>query len=362
MFFRPCSAVARTALATGACLLLAACSQPDTSPPPARPVRAVQVSANNDAARPLFAARIEARHETALAFEVGGRVTERLVDVGDTVAAGAVLARLDDTDLRLRERDLRARLAASKAERADAATALRRAAELRPKGFVSQADVDRASYRDQAAAAQVQALAAQLALAGRELAYAALTAPAAGIITARMVEAGQVVGAGQPAFSLAQTGPVEAVFDLPEPQRAALPATVTVTLWTQPDRPLTAKVREIAPQAAGDSRTYRVRATLPDTIGDSVPLGSSATASFDTPVALLAVPMGALLKGDDGKVAVWVVDAARTARLKTVTPGPLQGNQATIAAGLAPGEWVITAGVHDLRDGQPVSLPANPTD
>jgi multidrug efflux pump subunit AcrA (membrane-fusion protein) len=121
-------------------------------------------------------------------------------------------------------------------------------------------------------------------------------------------------------------------------------------------------VREIAPQAAGDSRTYRVRATLPDTIGDSVPLGSSATASFDTPVALLAVPMGALLKGDDGKVAVWVVDAARTARLKTVTPGPLQGNQATIAAGLAPGEWVITAGVHDLRDGQPVSLPANPTD
>ena len=347
----------RGALAAAACLLLAACSQPDTSPPPPRPVRAVQVSAGSEAARPLFAARIEARHETALAFEVGGRVAERLVDVGDTVAAGAVLARLDDTDLRLRERDLRARLAASRAERADAATALRRAAELRPKGFVSQADVDRASYRDQAAAAQVQALAAQLALASRELAYAALAAPTAGVITTRMIEAGQVVGAGQPAFSLAQTGPIEAVFDLPEPQRAALPPTVQVALWTQPDPPLTAKVREIAPQAAGDSRTYRVRATLDGPAGNSVALGSSATVSFDTPVALLAVPMGALLKGDDGRVAVWVVDADRTARLKTVTPGPLQGNQATITGGLAPGDWVITAGVHDLRDGQPVSLP-----
>jgi multidrug efflux system membrane fusion protein len=353
---KSCLTAAGTGLAAITCLVLAACSRPQIEAVPPRPVRAVQVPAGGQTSSQRFAARIEPRHDAALAFEVGGRISTRLVDVGDTVAAGAVLARLDDSDLRLRERDLAARLAASEAERADAATALRRASDLRPKGFVSQAELDRAGYRDQASAAQAQALSAQLALARRELAYAALKAPAAGVITARMVESGQVVSAGQPAFTLAQANAIEAVFDLPESQRAALPDTVQVVLWTQPDRPLTARVREVAPQAADASRTYRVRATLP--ASDTPPaLGGSASITFDTPAPLLAVPASAVLKRDDGSAAVWVVDAKRAARLKPITLGPLQGDQASIAAGLAPGEWVITAGVHDLHDGQAVTLP-----
>ena len=356
MLLRTCFPAARRTVSVAAILLLAACSRPQTESAPPRPVRAVQVPAGGQVTGQRYAARIEPRHDAALAFEVGGRLSARLVDVGDTVAAGAVLARLDDSDLRLRERDLAARLAASEAERADAATALRRATDLRPKGFVSQAELDRARYRSEASAAQAQALSAQLALARRELAYAALTAPAAGVITARRVEAGQVVSAGQPAFTLAQAGAIEAVFDVPESQRAALPDSVQVALWTQPDRPLTAQVREVAPQAADASRTYRVRATLP--VLDTPPaLGSSASVSFDTPAPLLAIPTSAVLKRDDGSAAVWVMDAERAARLKPITLGPLQGDQASIASGLAPGEWVITAGVHDLRDGQPVTLP-----
>lgn len=343
-------------LAGTACLVLAACSSPQTESVPPRPVRAVQVPAGGQITSQRFAARIEARHDTALAFEVGGRISARLVDVGDTVATGAVLARLDENDLRLRERDLASRLAASEAERADAATALRRATDLRPKGFVSEAELDRARFRDQATSAQAQALSAQLALARRELGYATLIAPAAGVITARTVEAGQVVSAGQPAFTLAQTGQIEAVFDLPESQRAALPDTVQVTLWTQPQPPLTARVREVAPQAADASRTVRVRATLPVT--DNPPaLGSSASVTFDTTAPLLAIPASAVVKRDDGSAAVWVIDADHAARLKPITLGPLQGDQTSIAAGLAPGEWVITAGVHDLRDGQPITLP-----
>ena len=357
MHFRSYSSAARLVVPAAACALLAACAQQDASPPPPRPVRAVQVPADGAAAVVHLAARIEARHETTLAFEVGGRVSERLADVGDTIAAGAVLARIDDNDLRLRERDLRARLAASEAERADAATALRRATELRPKGFVSQAELDRATYRDQAATAQTQALSAQLALARRELAYASLTAPAAGVVTARAVEAGQVVSAGQPAFSLAQAGPIEAVFDLPEAQRAALPDAVQVTPWGQADAPLTATVREVAPQAADASRTYRVRAALPASGRSPLGLGSSATVTFSSGPGLLSIPATAVVKRDDGATAVWVIDAKQAARLKPITLGPLQGDRVSIAAGLAVGEWVITAGVHDLRNGQAVRLP-----
>jgi multidrug efflux system membrane fusion protein len=341
-----------------AALPLAGCSRQQAELPPPRPVRAVQVpTAGELAAQQRYAARIEARHETVLAFQVGGRVSARQAEVGDTVAAGAVLARMDSTDLRLRERELSARLSASRAERADARAALRRANELRPKGFVSQADFDRATYRDQAAAAQVEALTAQLQLARRDLAYAALTTPTAGVITARMIEAGQVVSAGQPAFSLAQTSQIDVVFDLPEARRAELPETVQVTLWTQPDRPITARVREVAPQAAEGSRTYRVRATLAIGAGPLPGLGHSASVSFAGPVALLAIPASAVLKQDDGHPAVWVIDPKQTARLRPVTLGPVQGDQATVAAGLNTGDWVITAGVHDLRDGQPVSLP-----
>ncbi len=347
----------------GTCVLaailpFAGCSRQQAELSPPRTVRAVQVPAADEfGAQQRYAARIEARHETVLAFQVGGRVSARQAEVGDTVAAGAVLARIDSTDLRLRVRELSARLSASRAERADAGAALRRANELRPKGFVSQADFDRATYRNQAAAAQVEALTAQLQLARRDLAYAALTAPTAGVITARMIEAGQVVGAGQPAFSLAQAGQIEAVFDLPEHQRAGLPDTVQVTLWTQPDHPLTAKVREIAPQAADGSRTYRVRATLPVTDGPPPGLGSSATVAFAGPVALPAIPSAAVLKRDDGQPAVWVVDDNGAVRLRPITLGPVQGDLVCIADGLGAGDWVVTAGVHDLRDGQAVSLP-----
>ncbi|WP_448509020.1 efflux RND transporter periplasmic adaptor subunit [Immundisolibacter sp.] len=324
---------------------------------PPRPVRAAQVPVPTAAdGQQRYAARIEARHESVLAFEVGGRIKTRLVDVGDTVATGAVLARLDDSDLRLRERDLAARLAASRAERADAAAALRRASDLRPKGFVSQADLDRATYRDQATAAQVEALTAQLALARRELTYATLTAPFAGVITARSVEAGQVVRTGQAAFTLARPDELEVVFDLPEQRRADLPPTVEVTLWTQPDRPITASVREVAPQAADGSRTYRVRATLAATAGVTPGLGMSATVGLVGTAPLLAVPTSAVLTRDDGQPAVWVIAADNTVHLRPVTLGAVQADQATIAAGLAAGEWVVTAGVHDLHDGQAVSL------
>ncbi len=342
-----------------ACLLLAACAPQESPPSPPRPVRAVQVPATAELlARHDYAARIEARHEATLAFEVAGRVTGRAAEVGDRIAAGTVLAQLDATDFRLRERAFSARLTAAKAEHSDAATSLRRLGGLRIKGFVTQAEYDRAAYRDQASAAQVQELTAQLGLTRRELAHTTLRAPTAGVVTGQMLEVGQVVGAGQAAFRLARTDELEAVFDLPEQRLKALPKTVTVTVWSQPDQPIEAQVREVAPQAAADSRTYRVRATLPMANGATPALGMSAEVSFLAGPPVMAVPTSAILKRDDGQPAVWVIQpTTNTVSLRPVTLGPVHGDESTIAGGLKTGDWVVTAGVHDLRDGQPVSLP-----
>ena len=91
--------------------------------------------------------------------------------------------------------------------------------------------------------------------------------------------------------------------------------------------------------------------------GNSRAAGSSASVAFAGPVALPTVPSAAVLKGDDGQPAVWVVDTSRAVRLRPVTLGPVQGDGVSITGGLDAGDWVVTAGVHDLRDGQPVSLP-----
>lgn len=346
-----------------AAVLLAACSPAPDTTPPARPVRTVQVPAATDAIHhQTYAARIEARHALALAFEVPGRVIERRVEVGDRVTAGTVLARLDAADARLRERDLAARLAAAEAQHADAVAALRRARDLRPKGFVSQAEFDRLTFQEQNLRARRRAVLAQLTLARRELDYTTLRAPADGVVTDHAVELGQVVAAGQVAVELARAGELEAVFDVPEHLVPGLPDTLTVTLWVAPERPLTAQVREVAPQAAGASRTYRVRASLPAVPDGPRPrLGMSATAHVPAPAPQPALPASAIYTHDDGQPAVWVVDSAadggHTVRLQPVRLGPPQGDLLTVAGGLNPGDRVVTAGVHDLHAGQAVSLP-----
>lgn len=346
-----------------AAVLLAACSPAPDTTPPARPVRTVQVPAATDAIHhQTYAARIEARHALVLAFEVPGRVIERRVEVGDRVTAGTVLARLDAADFRLRERDLAARLTAAEAQHADAVAALRRARDLRPKGFVSQAEFDRLTFREQNLRAQRRAVLAQLTLARRELDYTTLRAPADGVVTDHAIELGQVVAAGQVAVELARAGELEAVFDVPEHLVPGLPGTLTVTLWAAPERPLTAQVREVAPRAAGASRTYRVRASLPAVADGPRPrLGMSATVHVTVPAPQPALPASAIYTHDDGQPAVWVVDSAadggHTVRLQPVQLGAPQGDLLTVSGGLRPGDRVVTAGVHDLHAGQAVSLP-----
>ncbi|WP_372694437.1 efflux RND transporter periplasmic adaptor subunit [Immundisolibacter sp.] len=355
--------ITRIAALLCAGVLLAACAPaPDSTPPP-RPVRTVQVPAANDTTHThSYAARVAARHTLALAFEVPGRITERRVEIGDRVAAGSVLARLDATDARLRERDLAARLTAAEAQHADAVAALRRAQDLRPKGFVSQAEFDRLTFQEQNLRAQRRALQAQLELARRALDYTTLRAPADGVVTDHAVELGQVVTAGQAAVELARAGELEAVFDVPEHLVPGLPDTLTVTLWAAPEQPLTAQVREVAPQAAGASRTYRVRASLPAVADGPRPrLGMSATVHVTVPAPQPALPASAIHTHDDGQPAVWVVDTGadggHTVRLQPVQLGAPQGDLLTVSGGLRPGDRVVTAGVHDLHAGQAVSLP-----
>lgn len=354
-------------------LVLAGCGDAALERESARPVRAVQLTAQDFRLGPaVYPGEIMARHEAALSFQVGGELVERLVDVGDAVDEGQAVARLDDADRRLQVRDLGARLAGARARLEHAETDLARFRDLRERGFVSAAEFDRADNAVRVARAEVQALQAQLGLAQRRRTYTKLAAPHAGVVSAALVDPGEVVAAGQPILRVARDDALEVAFDVPEHRVGQLPQTVTVELWAQSGAALPARVREIAAAADPASRTYRVRAALPDD-AEAARIGMSATvqvADRDATSGVL-LPRSAVF-GEDDRPRVWRIDgvgaASRTeaqaavpgrtlgrVQPQAVQLGAVSGDQVRVLAGLEPGQWVVTAGVHDLAAGQPVS-------
>jgi multidrug efflux system membrane fusion protein len=339
--------------------LIVACERQAPPPPPdVRTVRAEQIAAGTRATPARYAGEIRARHETALAFRVGGRVNARLVDVGAAVQAGQAIATLDPQDYALAVQAGAAQLAAAEAEAKLARQDLQRFTELRAQNFISQAEFDRRRAVADAAQARVDQLRADAARQRNQQAYTRLTAPHAGVVTAVDFEAGQVVAAGQPLAQLARHGELEVRIDVPENALDELRAarSLTVRLWSLPGRAYAGRLRELSPMADPATRTYSARVSLakPD---DAVKLGMSATVEAGREAASgLTVAQSALFRVN-GQPQVWVVDR-QTGKVtaRRVELGALAGERALIAFGLAAGEWVVTAGVHKLAPGQTVRL------
>ena len=335
-------------------LLLAACGSGESAEPPGRPVL-VQQPTPATGAMQAFAGEIRARHETPLAFRVGGKIARRLVDVGDRVAAGQALAELDAGDLRLNRQAAEAQLAAAQADARLAAAEFERVAVLFERQLVSRSMYDaRRSARD-AAESRVAQARAQLDVAGNQADYGVLRAPAAGVIALRQVEAGQVVAPGQMAFGLAEDGEREVAIALPEADvgRFAVGRDVLVELWADPGRRVPGTIREIAPAADAQARTFaaRVALRLPD--GMAVELGQSARVyAAREGAAALSVPLSALTE-IDGRPVVWVLRDGR-AVAAPVRTGPYGESDVPVLSGLEPDDWVVVSGVHLLRDGESV--------
>jgi multidrug efflux system membrane fusion protein len=339
--------------------LLAGCGR-EAAPPPAdiRTVRAEQVAATRADPTVGYAGEIRARYETALAFRVAGRVSTRQVEVGSHVKAGQVLATLDPQDYVLAVRAVEAQLASAAAEAKLAQQDLQRFTELRAQNFIAQAELDRRRTAAEAAQARVRQLRAEAARQSNQQAYTRLTAPHAGVVTALGFEAGQVVAAGQPLAQLARNGELEVRIDVPENALDTLRAArgLTVRLWSLPDKAYPARLRELSPMADPATRTYSARVSLlqPDA---AVKLGMTATVEASGEAAAgLSVPQSALFR-ISGQPQVWVVDRqSGKVAARGVALGGLAGERAAVVAGLAAGEWVVTAGVHKLAPGQLVRL------
>ena len=342
-----------------AALLLTACGK---APPPEEPVRAVKLITVAESAvgsTHEYAADVRARVESRLGFRVAGKITRRAVEPGQRVRKGQLLAQLDPSDYQLAAQAARAQVSAASTQRDLAAAELKRFQGLRDQGFVSAAEIERRTAQLNAAQASLAQAQAQLANQGNQAAYTQLLADADGVVTGIDAEVDQVVSAGTPVVRLAQDGPRDVVFAVPEDRlNEVRPGqAVDVQRWASEQRYL-ATVREVAASADPVTRTYTVKLTL---AGDAPPLGATVTAvpraaSAQGAAPSIKLPTSALFQQGQGS-AVWLFDAASgTVRAQPVQVATVDGNEVVVASGLQPGLQVVATGVHVLAPGQKVTV------
>jgi len=301
-----------------------------------------------------FTGVISARVQSSLGFRVSGKVTERLVDAGQTVRAGQPLMRLDPKDLELA---LAARENVATAARAQAVLAAAdevRYRQLLADGWAARQKYDQVKATLESVKAQVSAAEAQAKVARNEAAYAVLLADADGTVVETLAEPGQVVAAGQPVVRLAHAGPREALVNLPETMRPDIGSLAQAKAYGGSPATTPARLRQLSDAADPLSRTYEARFVLE---GDAsqAPLGSTVTLSLTTGESSEAVevPLGAL--HDDGRASgVWVFDS----RSSSVSFRPVQvrriAAEGAVVIGVDTGERVVALGAHLLHQGDRV--------
>ncbi|WP_293766179.1 efflux RND transporter periplasmic adaptor subunit [uncultured Aquitalea sp.] len=346
----------RFALALAAALMLAACGKPDTSAEDIRPVRYQLASSAAADSAESFSGQVRARYETDLAFRVGGKIVARLVNSGEHVKKGQVLARLDPADYQLDLSAKRAQLTAAESDLAQQKLNLKRYQELLAKQFISQAQVDSQQNAVNAARAKLEQAQAELSGSRNQTGYTQLTADADGVVSQIQAEPGLVVAAGQPVARLAQDGQREIVIAVPENRLQAVRAQTrfTVTLWAD-QRIYQGSLRELAADADPATRTYAARIALKDAA--DLPLGMTASVSLPSANVATGVklPLTALLD-EQGRHYLWLIDKDSKARRREVKVAAIDSASVTLSDALPAGSKVVTAGVHLLHDGQTVKL------
>jgi RND family efflux transporter MFP subunit len=334
-------------------LLLAGCEA--NTAPATKAERPVQVQrvvfANGDASRE-FVGVVRARYETDLGFRVAGKIVTRLVNVGDRVRAGDLVARLDPQDLRLQVESAEAEFAAATSNLTQAAADLERYTSLRARGYASVADFDRKKAANDEAEGRLKRARRSLDLASNQFDYAELKADADGVITAALAEPGQVVAIGQAVVRLARSGEKEAVIALPETRLGEVEKSkAKVQLWSDRGRSFAARLRELSPQADPATRTYAARFTIDDA-DDSVAFGMTATVILTRAGNARAakLPLSAVLNRGTGP-SVYVVDDAGALVLRPVTVASFNEDTALVTSGIDDGDKVVTLGVQMLEAG-----------
>jgi RND family efflux transporter MFP subunit len=342
-----------------ALLTLGACKKKAEPPPVVRPVRSVVVEKRHIGDPAVGTGHLRARDEVNFAFRINGRLIQRSLDVGDKVEAGQTVALLDPEVERNARDSAKADLAAARAALDQSEAFHRRQKQLLDERVISPNEYDVALRQLKTTKAQLDATEARLKSAEEQLSYTELKSNAAGVITAKGAEIGEVVPAGKMVLKVAQQSGRDGVFDVPAQalrDGLALGEDVEVWLADNPEIKATGKVREISPQADPVTRNYQVKVELADPPSGML-LGATIVGRVRLKAdSLIEIPSSSLTMVED-KPAVWVVNAkdqrVQRRKIEIARHAP---DSVIVTDGLESGDRVVTAGVQQLHEGQPVKL------
>ena len=295
-------------------------------------------------------------HQTAvISAQVVGRVQEVLVREGDTVRAGQTLAVLDDATLRAAADQAQAGVRAAENQQAAAqsnadlaASTLGRYKQLQAQKSVSPQELDEVARRAEGSAVQVDALRAQAAAAKAQesgaramLAYARITAPFAGVITARMADPGTLASPGVPLLQIDSAGPLQLQAAVDESAIGVIRKgmKINVSIDAAPSLEPAGTVAEIVPAADPASHSFLVKIDLPPS--SQLRAGMYATAAIATGnrAAIVAPRSAVVMRGS--LPCTYVLDGNGIAQLRYVTLGAQQGDMVEILSGLSASEKLV---------------------
>lgn len=357
---KPARALARISLVLSGLAALSACSPRAEQAAPVPTVYVTSVHNDHGEDVRVLSGTVRPRIESHLSFRAGGKVTARLVDIGQQVRAGQPLARIDPSDYQLAVDAAVEQLRAAQVDATQAASDAARFKRLLLDGSVGAADHERQQARADAAAARLIQAERQLDLQRNRASYAVLAAPFDGVVTGLQVEVGQMVGEGQPVISLAQPGLLEVVVDVPE----VLVETVRDHLAharIQGVRDLVKlKLRELAPAASVQARTFQARYAL---ASPSPGLRMGVTADVQLArkgaAASAELPAVALLTTNQTP-SVWVVDKKAGTLTRQAVVLLSQSTDRVRVTGLPDGVLVVSAGAQKLDAGMKVQTAMRP--
>jgi membrane fusion protein, multidrug efflux system len=349
-------------IALGVLLATSGCSKPAPAPEPVRAVKVIKVAASGMEASAEYSGEVRARVESRLGFRVAGKLIKRQAEVGQRVKVGQVLAQIDPQDYKLAADAARAGVTSAATNRDLAAADFKRFQALKDQNFISGAELERREASLKSAQAQLDQAQVQLKSQGNQAGYATLVADIAGIITAVEAEQGQVVSAGTPVVRIAQDGPRDVVFNVPEDRvrQWTVGTEVTIKRWADTNQTTgetTGRIREIAASADPITRTFPIKVSV--NAAQAPAIGSTVVVlppSSMAGVQAIKLPTSALFQQGQASY-VWVLDSASmTVKSTPVQIATADGNQAVIASGVSPGMLVVSAGVHVLSPDQKVTI------
>ncbi|TXK64454.1 efflux RND transporter periplasmic adaptor subunit [Alkalisalibacterium limincola] len=319
-----------------------AAAQEEERPPDAVPVETAQVGRREIAASYSGTATLEAVNEAQVVSKTSGVLLELMVEEGDVVRAGQVLARLDPDRKGLALAQAQSQLQKLQSEYA-------RSEELFARQLVSADQHERLR-------AELDIQRSAVDIARLEVSYTRITAPIDGVIAVREVRLGNLIQPNQSLFRIVDTATLEAVLNVPERELATMRMGLPVSMQVDavPNQRFEGRVARVSPVVDSGSGTFRVTTEFTSQGVLRPGMFGRVGVVHDQRADVLSVPRSALIEGD-GMTSVFAV-RDDTAVRTPVELGYINGTFAEIRGGIEEGTQVVTVGKVTLRDGSRVQV------